>query len=108
MRASLYETVMLLCFGAAWPFSILRSWRARTSQGKSVIFLLVILVGYAAGILNKLSQGLHRDPVLALYALNALMVATDTALFFRNRQLDRTSGRAARPGCPEADPTKKP
>ncbi len=78
---------MLLCFGAAWPFSIVKSWRARTSQGKSVIFLYIILVGYAAGILNKITLGQHRDPVLGLYVLNSLMVGIDVALFYRNRRL---------------------
>ena len=46
----LLETVMLICFGAAWPFSITKSWRARTAKGKSIGFLLVILTGYVAGI----------------------------------------------------------
>ena len=86
MRFSLYEAVMLLCFGAAWPFSIAKSWRARSSAGKSALFLAIILTGYAAGILNKVTQGQHRDPVLALYVLNALMVGIDLALFFRNRR----------------------
>ena len=88
MHYSIYEAVMLLCFGAAWPFSIARSWRSRTSKGKSVVFLHIILVGYAAGILNKVTQGQSGDPVLALYALNTLMVAADAALFYRNRRLD--------------------
>jgi hypothetical protein len=88
MPFSIYEAVMLLCFGAAWPFSIVKSWRSRSSKGKSVVFLSIILVGYAAGILNKLSLGQHRDPVLFLYAVNALMVSVDAALFFRNRRLD--------------------
>ncbi len=88
MHFSIYEAIMLLCFGAAWPFAIAKSWRSRTSQGKSVIFLFVILVGYAAGILNKVTQGQHHDPVLLLYVANALMVSLDAALFFRNRRLD--------------------
>ena len=91
MHFSLYEAVMLLCFGAAWPFAIVRSWRARTSKGKSVPFLFVILVGYAAGIMNKITLGQCHDPVLGLYVLNVLMVGTDVALYFRNRRLD--SGR---------------
>ena len=88
MHFSIYEAVMLLCFGAAWPFSIAKSWRSRSSKEKSVLFLYIILVGYAAGILNKISLGQHRDPVLFLYALNALMVGFDAALFYRNRRLD--------------------
>ena len=88
MHFSIYEAVMLLCFGAAWPFAIAKSWRSRTCQGKSVIFLFVILVGYAAGILNKITLGQCHDPVLGLYVLNTLMVGLDVALFFRNRRLD--------------------
>lgn len=83
---SIFEIGMLLCFGAAWPFSIAKSWKARSTKGKSLFFLIVILVGYACGILNKL---LYRyDGVLWLYVLNGLMVATDAALWFRNRRLE--------------------
>jgi hypothetical protein len=88
MHFSIYEAVMLICFGTAWPFSILKSWRARTNKGKSVFFLFVILVGYAAGIMNKVTLGQHSDPVLGLYVLNLLMVGLDAALYFRNRRLD--------------------
>ena len=88
MHFSIYEAVMLLCVGAAWPFSIVKSWRARTSRGKSVPFLFVILVGYAAGIMNKITLGQCHDPVLGLYLLNVLMVSIDAALYFRNRRLD--------------------
>ena len=93
MHFSLYEAVMLLCFGAAWPFAIAKSWRSRTSQGKSVVFLFVILVGYAAGIMNKITLGQCHDPVLLLYVANALMVSLDAALFFRNRRLDTAGNR---------------
>lgn len=93
MNFSLYEAVMMLCFGAAWPFSIAKSWRARTCKGKSLFFLFVILVGYVAGILNKTTQGLHHDPVLLLYALNTLMVGIDILLYFRNRLLDEAGVR---------------
>lgn len=84
---SIYEIGMLLCFGAAWPFSIAKSYRARSTKGKSLFFLLVILLGYAFGILNKLL--VRFDKVIYLYALNGLMVATDVVLWFRNRHLER-------------------
>ena len=88
MHFSPYEAIMLICFGAAWPFAIVKSWRSRTSKGKSVPFLFVILVGYAAGIMNKVTQGQCHDPVLLLYVANALMVGIDVALYFRNRRFD--------------------
>jgi hypothetical protein len=88
MHFSPYEALMLICFGAAWPFAIVKSWRSRTSKGKSVPFLFVVLAGYVAGIMNKVTQGQHQDPVLFLYAANALMVSVDTVLYYRNRRLD--------------------
>jgi hypothetical protein len=90
MNFSIYEAIMLICFGAAWPFSIVKSWRSRSAKGKSVYFLLIVLVGYIAGILNKTTQGLGQDPVLVLYGVNALMVGIDSLLYFRNRRYDRT------------------
>jgi len=85
---SVFEIIMLACFGASWPFSIARSWRARTTAGKSVIFLWLVLIGYFAGIVHKVLHS--RDGVIAFYILNALMVAADIAIFYRNASFART------------------
>lgn len=79
---SIFEVMMLICFGAAWPFSILRSARSRSNQGKSLVFLLVVLAGYLAGVAHKLLYS--RDPVLGLYVLNGAMVAVDIGFYWRN------------------------
>ncbi len=84
---SIYEVIMLLCFGAAWPVSLYKSWKSRTNAGKSLWFLLIVLIGYLAGCLHKLTYDL--DPVLALYALNGLLVGADVLLFWRNARLQR-------------------
>jgi hypothetical protein len=81
---SVFEILMLVCFGAAWPFSIARSWRSRSNAGKSLLFLLVVLAGYASGITHKLLYA--RDGVVLLYALNGCMVLADIALYLRNRR----------------------
>ena len=83
MRMSFFEIMMLVCFGAAWPFSIYRSATSRSTAGKSVAFLFVVFVGYLAGVLHKL---LYRyDYVIFLYAFNGCKVLTDIVLYFRNR-----------------------
>ncbi|MCD8163294.1 MAG: hypothetical protein LUE09_07630 [Synergistaceae bacterium] len=51
---NLLETAMLLCFAAAWPASIYKSWVSRTRKGKSLVFMLIVLVGYMAGIAKVL------------------------------------------------------
>ncbi len=80
---NIFEILMLLCFGAAWPFSIYKSATTREVGSKSLLFLFVILVGYIAGILHKLTS--QRDHVIALYALNGVMVLADLLLTLRNR-----------------------
>ncbi|MHB1015166.1 MAG: hypothetical protein ACYC2W_07800 [Desulfurivibrionaceae bacterium] len=87
---SIFEIVMLICFGAAWPFSVYRSYRARTNAGKSLFFLGVVFLGYVSGVLHKIF--FSPDPVIFLYILNAIMVACDIFLYFRNRKLDRLRG----------------
>lgn len=83
---SIYEVIMLLCFGAAWPFSIYKSYTSRSTKGKSIIFLVVLIVGYIAGILNKIFYNM--DPVIYLYILNLIMVSIDALLWIRNRRLE--------------------
>jgi hypothetical protein len=79
---------MLVCFGAAWPFSIWKSYLSQATSGKSLLFLLIVIAGYLAGILNKLFN--RYDNVIWLYILNLAMVAADTALFLRNRRKEQT------------------
>lgn len=86
--AKILETVMLVCFGAAWPLSIIKSWRSRTAKGKSISFLCVVLVGYVAGIAKVLITDGIGGFLLIPYAINFLMVLTDACLYFRNKRLD--------------------
>jgi lipopolysaccharide export LptBFGC system permease protein LptF len=83
---SVFEIGMLVCFGMAWPVSIAKSYRARTAAGKSPVFSVVVLVGYLSGIAHKVLY--NPDFVIALYALNFIMVMIDLCLWFRNRRLD--------------------
>lgn len=82
---SIFEMLMLLCFGAAWPFSIYRSYKSKSVAGKSPYFLVILIFGYIFGILNKILYNL--DFVIYLYCLNLIMVTTDLALYFRNSKL---------------------
>ena len=84
---SVFEIIMLCCFGAAWPASIYRSYKAKTAKGKSALFLIIILIGYVAGMLHKISYSY--DFVIYLYIANFAMVFADLMLWLRNRRLDR-------------------
>ncbi len=95
--AELLEAFMVVGFGISWPASIVKSYRARTAQGKSLLFLCMILFGYACGIASKLASG-SITYVFVFYWINLVMVTTDLYLYFRNRRLDRTREENARPG----------
>lgn len=83
---SILEALMIIAFGAAWPASIIKSWKSRTAKGKSLIFMIIIDFGYIAGIAHKIL--FNMDFIIVFYILNLLMVTADIGLFFRNRRID--------------------
>ena len=93
------EIIMILCFGASWPFNVVKSYRARTAKGKSLLFLILIEVGYIAGIASKFMNPVYMAAfgekwyVLFFYVLNFTMVGVDVVLYFRNKRLDKMAGR---------------
>jgi hypothetical protein len=93
---SVFEVMMLLCFGAAWPFSIYKSYKSTSVAGKSLIFLLILLLGYLAGIMHKLIYSYDR--VIILYMVNFIMVSIDTVLYFRNVARNRNTAADAAGG----------
>lgn len=85
--SQLLETFMVISFGISWPMSIVKSYTARSNKGKSIVFLIFILFGYACGILSKLLAD-KITYVFVFYVLNFTMVAIDLCLYFRNKRLD--------------------
>ena len=90
--AELFEIIMIVCFGMSWPMNVIKSYRARTTKGKSLPFLLLIITGYVFGIIGKLIGGNFKWYVLFFYVLNLVMVSADLALYIRNYRLDKQSG----------------
>ena len=92
MVAELFEIIMIVCFGFSWPMNVIKSYRARTTKGKSLPFLLLIITGYVFGIIGKLIGGSFKWYVLFFYVLNLAMVCVDLMLYVRNYRLDKQSG----------------
>lgn len=96
--SEILEIVMIISFGASWPLNVLKSYKARTTKGKSLSFLLLIFFGYIAGIASKLVNDAYMADfaskwyVLVFYCLNLIMVGMDLLLYVRNRKLDKQSG----------------
>ena len=79
MNGSVFEAVMMVCFGVSWPLSIWKTYKVKNPAGKSIGFLVLVILGYISGIISKIVTG-NVNWVIALYALNAAMVGTDLFL----------------------------
>ena len=91
MVAEIFEIIMIVCFGFSWPMNVIKSWRARTTKGKSLPFLLLIITGYVFGIIGKLVGGNFKWYVLFFYCLNFVMVGADLLMYARNKRLDEAA-----------------
>lgn len=76
---SIFEVLMLVCFGLSWPISIIKVLRTKAVAGKSPLFLGIVIAGYACGIVHKALYSL--DWVIVLYVVNLLMVTADLVLY---------------------------
>lgn len=82
------ECVMLICFGFSWPVSVMKNYKAGTAESMSLNFILLIIVGYIAGICAKFYA--HKiNYVLVVYIINLVMVTVNLMVYFRNKRLDK-------------------
>ncbi len=92
-----FEIAMLVLFGCSWPFNIAKSYRSRTAKGKSVMFEVLVVIGYLCGLAGKASAGALFTLPVPFYIADIFMVVADIVLYFRNTRLDaaREAGQAA-------------
>jgi hypothetical protein len=82
-----FEAIMILCFFAFWPISIIRCWRAKTAKGTSITSYILASLGYISGITYKI---LHNfDWVTILYCINAITILIGILVYLRNKNLDK-------------------
>ena len=93
MVAKILEVVMLVLFGISWPFNLIKSIRSKTTKGKSLLFLVLIDIGYIAGITSKFfsTSFVWKTDwwVFAIYVINFLFVTADLAMYFINRNKEK-------------------
>ena len=99
----LLEALTIFCFGISWPISIRKSRISRTTKGKSLLFEVFLLIGYAFGITRKTIQVAVLGYPLAdagklgtaifilsffFYVFNFVCISIDVMLYFRNKKFD--------------------
>ena len=86
--AEFLEATMLICFGISWPMSVYKNIKAKTAKSMSLGFILMITLGYVAGIAAKIYTHNYFD-VFIVYIINLMMVSTNIVVYFRNKHYDR-------------------
>ena len=80
----IFELVMLVCFGLSWPISVWKSIQSRSTKGKSVVFIIAIIIGYVSGIAGKIVSN-QVNYVLIAYCFNLVVVSIDLCMYFVNK-----------------------
>ena len=95
MLAHILEFMMLVLFGASWPFAIAKTYKAKRVDGKSPLFEIIVIAGYLCGIASHVVSGVGMW-VIGIYAVDILLVSTDLTLYFyysfKNRRAAQTCG----------------
>ena len=85
---AIFETIMLVCFGLSWPINVVKAYKAGTTKGASLPFILLIITGYIAGITAKIVNS-QFNYVFIVYIINLVIVMLNVVVYFRNYRLDK-------------------
>lgn len=65
-----------------------KSISSKSTKGKSVVFIIAIIIGYVSGIIGKIVN--HQlNYVTALYFINLIVVSIDLGLYFINSKREK-------------------
>ena len=84
MIAQILEFAMLFAFGFSWPFAIVRTYRAKRVDGKSPMFMIIVIIGYLCGIAAHFVDGKSLW-LCWVYLADIALVSTDLMLYFHYR-----------------------
>ena len=93
MVAKVLEAIMIILFGISWPFNLAKSIRSKTTKGKSLLFLILIDVGYIAGLTSKFFSETFVWAtdwwIFVVYAINFTLVSADLLVYSINRTREK-------------------
>lgn len=82
--ANICEALMVCAFGISWPINAYKSFKSKSAEGKSLLFSVIILVGYFFGITGKIMTG-QINYVFVFYLLNVMFVCLDLTISLNNK-----------------------
>lgn len=95
MIAKILEATMIVLFGISWPFNLLKSIKSKTTKGKSLLFLVLIDLGYIAGITSKFVSPTFVWAtdwwIFMVYVINFTFVSLDLIMYFVNKSREKVA-----------------
>ncbi len=92
MLAEIFEFAMLFAFGFSWPFAIAKTYRSKRVDGKSPLFMIIVLVGYVCGIAARLTDARPENDWLSIvYLIDMALVSTDLTLYYHYLRKNRAA-----------------
>ncbi len=91
--SEIFEAIMLICFGVSWPIALIKSIKVKTAKSTSVQFILLILLGYIAGISAKIVTH-NFSYVFFIYIINIMSVSGNLIVYFINASRDKKEAAA--------------
>lgn len=89
--SEILEIIMLVCFGISWPISLTKNIKSKSTKGISLLFYLLIFLGYIVGILSKFTNEAYMASfsskwyVLIFYFINLITVGLNIIVYLYNR-----------------------
>ncbi|MCE5249006.1 PQ-loop repeat-containing protein [bacterium] len=86
---TIFEGIMIFCWGVSWPAAVIKTYRTKSIDGVSIVFLWFVFTGYISGLLFKISEASSSgtiNPVIVLYIFNFLLVGIELILYYRYRR----------------------
>ena len=80
------QALMFFSFSNSWYWSITKLLRTKSATGKSLIFALMVCIGYGLGITSLVlpwRDGGELNPLIYVFAWNLLVTLVDAALVIR-------------------------
>lgn len=82
--SNICEALMVCAFGISWPINAYKSFKSKSIEGKSLMFSVIILVGYFFGITGKILTD-QINYVFVFYLINVFFVLLDLSISMNNK-----------------------
>ena len=88
--ATIFEGIMILCWGISWPAAVIKTYKTKNVEGISILFLWFVFLGYISGLMFKMFEALgsgHINPVTILYIINLVFVGSELVMYYKYRKV---------------------